>query len=85
MLGANANLAQAARQAEAADEVVEHVGGVRARMSHRGGDQRLPLGIGLIVPAHHEGQHDAGGVAMRHVVDGAEHIADAVARPHRHA
>ena len=46
MLRADADLAQAARHAEAADEVVEHVAGVLAGMSHRGGDQRLPLGIG---------------------------------------
>jgi len=41
----DAHLVQAARQTEAADELIEHVAGVLARLSHRGGDQRLPAGI----------------------------------------
>ena len=55
MLGPDLDLVQAARHAEAADEIVEHVAGVLARMPHRGGDQRLPLGIDRFVPAHHDG------------------------------
>ena len=85
MLRADFDLAQAARHAEAANEAVEHVAGVLVRMAHGGGDQRLALGIGRLVPAHHRRQHHAGGVAVRHAEFGAEHVADAVAGAHRHA
>ena len=64
---------------------VEHIAGVLARLSHRRGDQRLAFGVGRLVPAHHRRQHHAGGIAVRHVERGAEHIADAVACAHRHA
>src|SRR5437660_11834648 len=45
MLRPYLHLTQAARHAEAADEIVKHVAGILARVSHRGGDQRLALGI----------------------------------------
>ncbi len=85
MFGADMHLREAARHAEVADEAVEHVAGVFAGMAHRGRDQRLPVGIVALVPAHHRRQHHARGVAMRHVELGAEHVADAVAGAHRHA
>src|SRR5882672_12498715 len=54
MLGPDLDLAQAARHAKATNEAVEHVAGILAGMAHRGGDQRLTLGIDGFVPAHHE-------------------------------
>ena len=48
-------------------------------------DQRLPLRIRRLVPAHDGRQHDARRVSVRHAEFGAEHVADAVAGAHRHA
>ena len=76
---------QAAWHAEAADEAVKHIGRVLAGMSHRSRNQRLPFGIGRLVPSHHRRQHHAGSIAMRHVEGSTQHIADAMARAHRHA
>src|SRR5438045_185038 len=66
------------------DEVVEHIGGILAGMPHRGGDQCLARRIDRLVPAHHRRQHDARRMPVRDVEHRAEHIADAVARAHRH-
>ena len=84
VFGADVDILQAARQAEAANEAVEHVGGVLAGMSHCRRDLRLTLGVLRLVPAHHVRQHDAGGIAVRHAELGAEYVTDAVARAHRH-
>src|SRR5262249_51638690 len=76
---------QAAWHAEIADEFVEHVAGVLAGMAHGLRDQLLALRVDGFVPAHHEGEHHAGGVAVWHAVHGAEDVTDAVARAHRDA
>src|SRR3954454_24611453 len=83
--GSDPDFLQAARHAERADETVEHVAGVLAGLSHRGGHQRLALGVLRLVPAHHRRQHHARSIAVRHVIDSAEYVTDAMARAHGNA
>ena len=48
-------------------------------------DETLALGVDRPVVAQHRRQYHAGSVAMRHVAGAAEHVADRMARAHRHA
>src|SRR5579871_1231427 len=85
VLAADVDVAERSRHAEPADQLIERVAGVLARLTHSGRDLRLARGVDRLVPAHHRRQHHATGVAVRHVEPAAEDVADAVARAHRHA
>ena len=73
------DIAQRARQAEVGDQCGHRVAGRLARPAQRLADPGLAFGVHRLVEAQHVRQHDAGGVAVRHVRGAAQHVADAVA------
>ena len=78
------DLGQSHRQAEPGDEAAQGLVR-RRRAAEQAGDLPLALAVHRLVPPHHRRQRQAGGDAVRHPARAAQDVAQAVARPHRHA
>ena len=84
-LASNLHGAQAPRHAKLPDKDVKHGAGVDAILRHGSRDRGLAIRVDRFVPAHNCRKHDAGGMSMRNAEFGPEHVANTMARTHRHA
>ena len=79
LLRFDSDIAQSRRQAEPGDQSGDDFGCRFAGPAERLADPRLFFGVDQMIEAQHVGQHDAGGIPVRHTRCAAEHMPDPVA------